>query len=194
MSGSQASEFGTQTRKNMAKDKIIDYVAKFIRTKHYNSEHEAMSDTGYENMIWNLKEFLQYLEDKNIINPKQLEDEREINNLISDILKLDLTKFKGENGGIPGYSKKRSGSMNSHKDSKEIKQTNFHKRTGSEDVSKKKECMDKAKVSETPNSDPFKNKRRKSTTGEGKNTASVEHQYSNNSHRRANASLEEKIK
>jgi len=51
MSGSQASEFGTQTRKNMAKDKIIDYVAKFIRTKHYNSENEAMSDAGYEDMI-----------------------------------------------------------------------------------------------------------------------------------------------
>jgi len=45
------------------------------------------------------------LEDKNIINPKQLEDEKEINNLISDILKLDLTKFKGENNGISGCSK-----------------------------------------------------------------------------------------
>lgn len=64
MQNSQGTEYSTTTRKKMAKDRIIEYVAKFIRTKHYTSELEAMSDNGYEDMINNLKEFLQYLEDK----------------------------------------------------------------------------------------------------------------------------------
>ena len=66
---------------------------------------------------------------------------------------------------FPDVVNKRSGSMNSHKDSKEINKGHFHKRTGSEDVSKKKESMNKAKLSDTPNADPFRSKRRKSTTG-----------------------------
>lgn len=93
---------------------------------------------------------------------------------------------------FPDVVNKRSGSMNSHKDSKEINKGHFHKRTGSEDVSKKKERMNKAKLSDTPNADPFRSKRRKSTTGEERITVSIEHQHSNNSNRRANASLEER--
>lgn len=64
MQSSQVKEYSTNTKRKMAKDKIIEYVAKFIRTKHYNSEKEAWGDEGYDDMINNLKEFLQYLEDK----------------------------------------------------------------------------------------------------------------------------------
>jgi len=42
----------------------------------------------------NLREFLTYLEDKNIINTSKLENNKdEMNNLIKDIMKLDLAKF-----------------------------------------------------------------------------------------------------
>ena len=48
--------------------------------------------------IQNLKDFLQYLEDKNIINCKKLEtDQQEMSNLINDLMKLDLNKFSGRN-------------------------------------------------------------------------------------------------
>lgn len=36
---------------------------------------------------------MQYLEQKNIINPKKLKDETEMRNLLGDIMKLDLNKF-----------------------------------------------------------------------------------------------------
>lgn len=45
-------------------------------------------------MISSLKEFLVYLEDKKIINPSSLENQSEVQNLIQDLLKLDLNKFK----------------------------------------------------------------------------------------------------
>lgn len=35
-----------------------------------------------------------YLETNNIINPKQLENETEVNSLINDIIKLDANKFR----------------------------------------------------------------------------------------------------
>lgn len=44
-------------------------------------------------IIKNLRDFLQYLEQKNIINPKKLKDETEMKNLLGDIMKLDLNKF-----------------------------------------------------------------------------------------------------
>ena len=41
-----------------------------------------------------MKEFLSYLEDKKIINTDRLEKNKdEMNNLIKDLMKLDLTKF-----------------------------------------------------------------------------------------------------
>ena len=46
--------------------------------------------------LQNLKDFLQYLEDKNIINSKQLENKEEMSNLISDLMKLDLNKFSNK--------------------------------------------------------------------------------------------------
>jgi 16S rRNA G527 N7-methylase RsmG len=51
-----------------------------------------------EDQLENLKEFLSYLEKKNIINITQLEhDPNQLNNLIQDIMKLDLTKFSQQN-------------------------------------------------------------------------------------------------
>lgn len=45
-------------------------------------------------ILQNLREFLQYLEDKKIINTSKLENSKEeMNNLIKDLMKLDLTKF-----------------------------------------------------------------------------------------------------
>lgn len=47
-----------------------------------------------------MKDFLGYLEDKNIINGQQLEDRNEVKNLIKDLMKLDLTKFQNLKKGI----------------------------------------------------------------------------------------------
>lgn len=194
MQSSQVSEHSTSTRKKLAKDRIIEYVAKFIRTKHYSSEIDAENDEGYEDMINNLKEFLQYLEDKNIINPKQLEDEKEINNLIADILKLDLTKFRGGSdiGSITGQSKKRSGSQTHAKDETDLKQTNFHKRSGSERVSSKNKRLKDARDSDTPNADTLLAMRIKTAAAENKRPTTIEHAQSQQSSRRMNPSLEER--
>lgn len=191
MQSSQVSEHSTHTRKKMAKDKIIEYVAKFIRTKHYNSETEAMSDAGYEDMICNLKEFLQYLEDKNIINPKQLEDEKEINNLISDILKLDLTKFKGEQSDAVTNSKRRSGSQNNEKEKTDMAQANFHKRSGSEGGAKSKKLKDQRQY-DIANAEALINTRMNSGVVDHKRTNSIEYTQSQQSSRRVNPSLEER--
>ena len=41
-----------------------------------------------------MREFLTYLEEKNIINTERLENNKEeMNNLIKDLMKLDLQKF-----------------------------------------------------------------------------------------------------
>lgn len=177
----------------MAKEKIIEYVAKFIRTKHYTEDSEALTDEGYEDMLGNLREFLQYLEDKNIINPRQLEDEKEINNLISDILKLDLTKFKGNNNAnSSGNSKKRSGSQSNAKDQNELKQEfQSHKRAGSERVSSKGKRIKDTRHSDTPNAEGLISKRIKSSS-ENKRPTTIEHAQSQQSNRRVNPSLEER--
>lgn len=194
MQSSQVSEQSTSARKKLAKDRIIEYVAKFIRTKHYSSEIDAMNDEGYDDMINNLKEFLQYLEDKNIINPKQLEDEKEINNLISDILKLDLTKFRGGSdiASVTGQSKKRSGSQTHAKEETDLKQTNFHKRSGSERVSSKNKRLKDARDSDTPNADTLLAMRIKTAAAENKRPTTIEHAQSQQSTRRMNPSLEER--
>ena len=41
----------------------------------------------------NLRDFLVYLEGKNIINPQNLQNKEEMKNLLKDIMKLDLNKF-----------------------------------------------------------------------------------------------------
>ena len=53
-----------------------------------------MEDSVNEEILQNLREFLTYLEDKNIINTSKLENNKEeMNNLIKDLMKLDLNKF-----------------------------------------------------------------------------------------------------
>ena len=44
-------------------------------------------------MIKNLRDFLSYLESKDIINKQKLQDKDEMKSLLKDIMKLDLTKF-----------------------------------------------------------------------------------------------------
>jgi len=52
-----------------------------------------------DDILENLREFLQYLEDKKIINPSKLENNKdEMNNLIKDLMKLDLAKFSKPRG------------------------------------------------------------------------------------------------
>lgn len=52
----------------------------------------------YDETLQNLKDFLQYLEDKKIINTKNLENNKEeMSNLIQDLMKLDLNKFSNKN-------------------------------------------------------------------------------------------------
>lgn len=44
-------------------------------------------------ILKNLRDFLTYLECKNIINPQKLQNKEEMKNLLKDIMKLDLNKF-----------------------------------------------------------------------------------------------------
>jgi hypothetical protein len=68
-------------------------VGQFIKRKHYEDD-PSFTTQDYDSMLDNLREFVGYLEEKKIINTSQLQDEKEVNNLIKDILKLDLTKFQ----------------------------------------------------------------------------------------------------
>lgn len=53
-----------------------------------------MDERVNEEILQNLREFLCYLEEKNIINTERLENNKEeMNSLIKDLMKLDLAKF-----------------------------------------------------------------------------------------------------
>ena len=53
-----------------------------------------MDEQVNEEILQNLREFLCYLEEKNIINTERLENNKEeMNSLIKDLMKLDLAKF-----------------------------------------------------------------------------------------------------
>ena len=92
-------------------------------------------------MTWSTtwKSSCNILKTNNIINPKQIEDEKEVNNLIADILKLDLSKFKSSNQSSEQSNqiKKRSGSQSQSKDDSEQIQSVSHRRSGSEKVPQK---------------------------------------------------------
>lgn len=92
----------------MANRQIIDFIGKYIK-----QTGELEIDQKYEDTLNNLKDFLEYLEDKNIINGQQLEDKNEVNNLIKDLMKLDLSKFHNLRKGID-KKKKKEGSRNVH--------------------------------------------------------------------------------
>lgn len=76
------------SKRETGKLKIVSFIGKYIQ-----NNAEVKIDQDYEETINNLKDFLGYLEDKNIINGQQLEDKKEVNNLIKDLMKLDLSKF-----------------------------------------------------------------------------------------------------
>ena len=84
-----------QKKKSGAKQKelIISYIGKYIRQNDLLHENRGEEERAYEETLCNLREFLQYLEEKQIINCAQLEDKREVKNLIKDLVKLDLSKF-----------------------------------------------------------------------------------------------------
>ena len=77
---------------------------KFIKVKQPTATEEEKQEKN-ELIIQNLRDFLTYLENKNIINPKRLSDEEEMNNLIKDIMKLDLNKFSKPRANSQGASR-----------------------------------------------------------------------------------------
>jgi hypothetical protein len=91
------------------KEQIILHIGKYIKKKQ-NEEKNIPNDTGEvvnEEILQNLREFLTYLEEKNIINTDKLGDNKEeMNNLIKDLMKLDLAKFSKPRGA----SKNKRGS------------------------------------------------------------------------------------
>ena len=76
-------------KRENGKEKIVTFIAKYIQRSN-----DIEIDQDYDEAIVNLKDFLTYLENKNIINGEQLEDKSEVNNLINDLMKLDLSKFQ----------------------------------------------------------------------------------------------------
>ena len=77
----------------------MNHIRKYIKVKNPGEatpEQESVdvqSGDKTELIVNNLREFLTYLENKNIINPQKLSDQKEMKSLIKDIMKLDLTKF-----------------------------------------------------------------------------------------------------
>ena len=95
-------------KRENGKQQIVKFIGKYIKK---NNEIEI--DSYYDETLKNLKDFLGYLEDKNIINGQQLEDKKEVNNLIKDLMKLDLSKFNHlKKSGEIGKKKKNSRNIN----------------------------------------------------------------------------------
>lgn len=91
-------------KRETGKRHIVDFIGKYIKQ---NNEIEI--DREYDETLDNLKDFLGYLEDKQIINGQQLEDREEVNNLIRDLMKLDLSKFHNLRKSM---ERKKKGSRN----------------------------------------------------------------------------------
>ena len=91
------------------KEVIVNHIRKYIKvSKNPNSATGSQVTLGEtkgektETIIQNLRDFLTYLENKNIINPQKLQDQGEMKSLIKDIMKLDLSKFsKARNNSQP---------------------------------------------------------------------------------------------
>ena len=78
------------------KETIVNYIRKYIKLRPESQPTptaEAPVEESEETIIQNLRDFLTYLENKNIINPQKLSDQSEMKSLIKDIMKLDLSKF-----------------------------------------------------------------------------------------------------
>lgn len=93
------------------KEEIVNFFSKYIKQNKPEMilKADEVNNAGeYEETIQNLRDFLQYLEDKNIINCKKLEnDKEEMTNLIQDLMKLDLNKFANSN--LQGKSNSNGG-------------------------------------------------------------------------------------
>ena len=84
------------------KEVIVNHIRQYIKLKPQSAEAQGLLGQASgqtdpkkkeEMIIHNLREFLIYLENKNIINPQKLQDKNEMKNFIKDIMKLDLSKF-----------------------------------------------------------------------------------------------------
>lgn len=82
------------------KEVIVNHIRKYIKGKKITDQplqkqnNKTIEDTEQtEEIVENLRDFLTYLEGKNIINSQKLQDKEEMKNLLKDIMKLDLTKF-----------------------------------------------------------------------------------------------------
>ena len=78
----------------------MNHIRKYIKGKKITDQplqkqnNKTIEDTEQtEEIVENLRDFLTYLEGKNIINSQKLQDKEEMKNLLKDIMKLDLTKF-----------------------------------------------------------------------------------------------------
>lgn len=90
------------TRENWGhklKDQILHYLEKYIKRDNSLEWDQEIADQIFEERLSVLKEFLWYLEDKNIINPKNLNDSTEIKKLVSGLIKIDLSKIPKANIG-----------------------------------------------------------------------------------------------
>ena len=64
----------------------------YIKRDQTKNWDQDISDKIFEERLTILKEFLWYLEEKDIINPKNLNDSSEIKKLVSGLIKIDLSK------------------------------------------------------------------------------------------------------
>ena len=85
-----------QEIKQNPKEEIINFMCKYIKSTQIGIDTSKEAQE-YDETVQNLRDFLQYLEDKQIINCKNLENNKEeMNNLIKDLMKLDLKKFNSK--------------------------------------------------------------------------------------------------
>ena len=73
------------------KDQILAYLEGYIKTNIDNGQQ--VTDELYRERITVLKEFLSYLEEKNIINHKTLGNNEEVKRLVNGLIKIDLSKI-----------------------------------------------------------------------------------------------------
>ena len=82
------------------KEQIIQHIGKYIKRKQSpDGSKPSEEEEANEEILQNLREFLGYLEEKNIISSKQLQSKEEMDNLIKDLMKLDLAKFSKNRQG-----------------------------------------------------------------------------------------------
>ena len=79
-----------------AKEDIVQQIGLLLRNQKKQSidEKDMLNDPSHQLTLQHLRDFLTYLEDKKIINCETLgQDDKEMKNLINDLVKLDFNKF-----------------------------------------------------------------------------------------------------